>query len=72
MVEMMNYFLRFFKAGFEFLFNIKSSDGYSLGYMVLGILIVGTVISATIGVVAVVSNSIERYSRDSNRGRKGD
>lgn len=71
MVEMMNWFLSFFAGGFEALFSLTSSDGYSLGWMVLAIAIVGTVISATIGAVSLVSNQIKdnSYARSADQAR---
>lgn len=67
MVEMMNWYLSFIKQGIQLLFSLTSADGYSLGYMVLAIIIVATVISATIGAVALSSRMIRDNSYDISR-----
>lgn len=71
MVDMMNWFLSFFAEGFETLFSLTSSDGYSLGWMALSIAIIGTVITATIGAVGLVSNQIKdnSYARSADQAR---
>lgn len=67
MVEMMNWYLSFIKQGIQLLFSLTSADGYSLGYMVLAIIIVATVISATIGAVALSSRMIRDNSYEISR-----
>lgn len=62
MVEMMNWYLSFFRDVIEFIFDVVSIDGYSLGYIVLAVIIVATVISATIGAVALGSKMIRDNS----------
>lgn len=62
MVEIMNWYLSFIKQCVEFLFSVVSIDGYSLGYMVLAVIVVATVISATIGAVALSSRMIRDNS----------
>lgn len=42
------------------IFSFVSPDGFSFGYMLLGIAVVGAVISATVGAVAIVSNALSR------------
>lgn len=71
MVQFMNWILLFFKNAILTLFSFVSSDGYSLGYMILGITVVGMVISATIGSVALVSNMIRINSYIDSRRRGG-
>lgn len=72
MVGFMNWILTFFRDAIVTLFSFVSSDGYSLGYMILGAAIVGMVVSATIGSVALVSNMIRVNSYiDSKRSRHG-
>lgn len=62
MVDVMNWYLTFFKSCFDFIFGMVSVDGYSLGYMVLGVTVVAMVISATIGAVALSSRMIRDNS----------
>lgn len=49
MVEFTNWFLNFVKDAVLTIFSFTSVDGYSLGYMVLGAVIVGVLVSVTIG-----------------------
>lgn len=60
MVDFMNWFLNFVKNMVLLLFSLVASDGFSFGYMILGIGIVGAIISGTIGMVAIVSNAINQ------------
>lgn len=62
MVDVMNWYLTFFKQCIETIFGMVSVDGYSLGYMVLGVTVVAMVISATIGAVALSSRMIRDNS----------
>lgn len=72
MVEFMNWILLFFKDAILTLFSLTSSDGYSLGYMALGITIVGLVVTATIGAVALGSRMIRINSYIDSRRHGGD
>lgn len=60
MVEIVNWFLNFCKDMCLALVSIESVDGYSFGNMYVGISVVGVVILATIGAVAVVNNNIRK------------
>lgn len=64
MLDILNWFLAFVKTFFQWIFSIKSSDGYSLGGTVVGIVIVGIVVAATVGVVAVVTSVMRAHRRD--------
>lgn len=67
MKDFMNWMLIFFKDCITMLFSLVSVDGYSLGYMLLAVAIVGTVISATIGAVALASRMIRNNSYAASR-----
>lgn len=60
MSQFITWFLSFCKDTIVMLFALLSPDNFSFGYMMLGIAVVGAVISATIGAVAVVSNAMSR------------
>ncbi len=65
MSAFVNWFLNYVKNMVLMLFSIVSPDGFSFGYMILGIGVVGAVISATVGMVAIVSNAMSyRGGRD--------
>ncbi len=65
MSAFVNWFLNYVKNMVFMLFSIVSPDGFSFGYMILGIGVVGAVISATVGMVAIVSNAMSyRGGRD--------
>lgn len=53
MVDFMNWCLTFMKSLVTLLFTAMSSDGRSLGYMLLGITIVGAVVAGTIAGVGI-------------------
>ena len=63
MQEILNWFLGFVAQFVTLVFGIKSSDGASLGGMVVGITVVGIVVAATVGVVATVTSVIRRSGR---------
>lgn len=58
MTAFVNWFLNFVKDMVLLLFSFVSPDGFSFGYLILGIGVVGAVISATVGMVAIVSNAM--------------
>lgn len=58
MVDFANWLLSFINGMISMIFSLTSSDGYSLGYMLLAMAIVGVVISATIGSLALVSSAV--------------
>lgn len=60
MSEFISWFLDFVKEMVLMIFSFVSPDGFSFGYMLLGIAVVGAVISATVGAVAIVSNALSR------------
>lgn len=60
MVEISNWFLQFVKDMVVAIVSIKSTDGYSLGNMIVGAAIVGVIIAGTIGSVAIVTRRINR------------
>lgn len=60
MVDISNWFLQFVKDMILAIVSIQSTDGYSLGNMVVGVAIVGVIISGTIGSVAIVTRRINR------------
>lgn len=60
MQDILNWFLGFVGQFVTLIFGIKSSDGASLGGMVVGITVVGIVVAATVGVVATVTSVIRR------------
>lgn len=60
MVEISNWFLQFVKDMVVAIVSIKSTDGYSLGNMIVGVAIVGVIIAGTIGSVAIVARRINR------------
>lgn len=60
MVEISNWFLQFVKDMILAIVSIKSTDGYSLGNMIVGSTIVGVIIVGTIGSVAIVTRRINR------------
>lgn len=63
MVEIFNWFLSFVAQVFGFIFNdLVSVDGYSMGYMALGITIMGVIVGGTIGAVGIFSSSMEKYA----------
>lgn len=62
MVDFANWFLLFVRQTIAMLFNLTSIDGYSMGSMLLAVSILGLVISATIGAVALVSSTIRTNS----------
>lgn len=64
MRDFMNWFLDFVKQAVLLVFSFVSADGFSFGYMMLGIAVVGAVVSATVGAVAIVSNALSRGGRD--------
>ena len=63
MQDILNWFLGFVSQFVTLIFGIKSSDGASLGGMVVGITVVGIVVAATVGVVATVTSVIRRSGR---------
>lgn len=63
MQDILNWFLGFVSQFVMLIFGIKSSDGASLGGMVVGITVVGIVVAATVGVVATVTSVIRRSGR---------
>lgn len=63
MQAILNWFLGFVSQFVTLVFGIKSSDGASLGGMVVGIIVVGIVVAATVGVVATVTSVIRRSDR---------
>lgn len=63
MREFLNWFLNFVKNMVLMIFSFVSPDGFSFGYMILGIAVVGAVIAGTVGMVAIVANSF-RGGRD--------
>lgn len=69
MVDMMNWFLEFFRKCITLLFSMVSIDGYSFGYMILGALVVGVVVLGTVGAVGILARSIQRYSDSSKRDK---
>ncbi len=60
MAQFITWFLSFCKNIVLMLFALLSPDNFSFGYMILGIAVVGAVISATVGAVAIVSNAMSR------------
>lgn len=60
MTQFLSWWVSFCKNTILMLFSLLSPDNFSFGYMILGIAVVGVVISATIGAVAVVSNAMSR------------
>lgn len=60
MAEFMTWFLNFVKNMVLMIFSFVAPDGFSFGYMILGIGIVGAIISGTVGAVAIVSNALSR------------
>lgn len=58
MVDITNWFLQFVKDMVLAIVSIHSTDGYSLGNMMVGAAIVGVIISGTIGSVAIVTRRI--------------
>lgn len=60
MIDISNWFLQFVKDMVLAIVSIKSTDGYSLGNMVVGATIVGVIIAGTIGSVAIVTRRINR------------
>lgn len=58
MQQILNWFLSFCSQFFTWIFTVESADGFSLGGMVVGITIVGLIIAATVGTVAVVTSVI--------------
>lgn len=56
MVEFVTWFLNFVKNMVLMIFAFVSPDGHSFGYTLLGIAVVGAIISATVGAVAIVAN----------------
>lgn len=64
MHEFMNWFLDFLKQAVLLIFSFVSADSFSFGYMMLGIAVLGAVVSATVGAVAIVSNALSRGGRD--------
>lgn len=64
MADFFTWVLNFVKDAILLLFSLTFPDGFSFGYMILGIAVVGAVISATIGMVAIVSNSISKRRGD--------
>ena len=71
MVDFANWVLLFIKDAVEMLFSLTSIDGFPLGWMFLAIAIMGTVISATIGAVSLVSQQIKdnSYARSAENAR---
>lgn len=68
MVAIANWFLSFTVSFVNTVLGFVSADGYSFGYMVIGIVIVGMVVSATVGAVAIASNSSFRFTdRDGDK-----
>lgn len=63
MQDILNWFLGFVAQFVALIFGIKSSDGASLGGMVVGITVVGIVVASTIGVVAAVTSVLRRSGR---------
>lgn len=64
MTEFINWFLDFVTSMVILIFSLVAPDGFSFGYMILGIAVVGAVISGTVGMVAIVSNAIYRKKGD--------
>ena len=62
MVDFANWVLLFIEDGVEMLFSLTSVDGFPYGWMILAVAIMGTVISATIGAVSLVSQQIKDNS----------
>lgn len=60
MVDFMKWFLSFVKNMVLMIFSFVTPDDFSFGYMILGIAVIGAVISGTIGMVAIVSNALSR------------
>lgn len=67
MVDFMNWILLFFKDAILMLAGLTSVDGYSFGKTLLAVTIVGAVVSATIGSVAIVSRTIRNNSYAATR-----
>lgn len=68
MVEIANWFISFFSQVMDFVLNdLVSVDGYSMGYMALGITIMGVIIGGTIGAVGIFSRSMNQYATQSAR-----
>ena len=67
MVEITNWFLNFCKDMCLALVSIESVDGYSFGNFYVGISVVGVVVAATIGAVAVVNNNIRKQGTTPDR-----
>lgn len=67
MVDFANWFLLFVQQTISMLFNLTSIDGYSMGSMLLAVAILGLVISASIGSVALVSAMIRTNSYIASR-----
>lgn len=66
MVEFMNWFLSFFQGFVYFLLDMAAPDGYSFGYMLLGVAIVSVVITGTIGAVGIFARNAQSDSRRSS------
>ncbi len=64
MTDFMDWFLDFASSMVILIFSLAAPDGFSFGYMILGIAVVGAVISGTVGMVAIVSNAIYRKKGD--------
>ena len=60
MLDFTNWFLKFVKDMILAIVSIQSTDGYSLGNMIVGSTIVGVIIAGTIGSVAIVTRRINR------------
>lgn len=58
--QFVTWFFVYLKKLVNLLFSLVSPDGFSFGYMILGIGVVGAVVSATVGMVAIVSNAMAR------------
>lgn len=62
MVQILNWYLTFFKDCIDAIFGMVSIDGYSLGYMILGATLVGVVIAASIGMVGLFSHAVSIHN----------
>lgn len=62
MIEFFNWFLGIFKNLVMLVINL-TLDGYSFGQMIIGVMILGAVITATISAVGVFATKAQRGGR---------